>query len=91
MEDFYNLYEGVRRKYQILEEHGMGLGVCTNSQVLAKAGKKHIYIQGQESMEWVTTVEPVVRGLTSYNGTANCGHRSVYIFLWKREKKQKYK
>lgn len=42
-----------------MNEHGMGLGICTNSQVLARPGKKHTYLQGPESKEWVTVIESI--------------------------------
>jgi len=42
-----------------MDEHGMGLGLCSNSTVLAKAGKKRTYKQSPENRKWVTIIETV--------------------------------
>ena len=37
----------------------MGLGLCSNSTVLAKAGKKRTYKQSPENHEWVIIIEAI--------------------------------
>jgi hypothetical protein len=34
-----------------MNEHGIGLGICTNSRVLAEAEKKHTYVESPENRE----------------------------------------
>ena len=42
-----------------MDEHEMGLSLCSNSTILAKAGKKRTYKQSPENREWVSIIEAV--------------------------------
>ena len=48
MEDIWNI-----------DETGIALGVCTNTQVLASSKKKKAYVKTPENREWVLIVEAV--------------------------------
>ena len=63
---FYDLFQRTQARHNILQEntwnmdeHGIALGVCTNSQVLAAAGKKRTYVKSPENREWVSIVETI--------------------------------
>lgn len=66
IKEFYNLYERLRTTHGIVEEniwnideHGMGLGLLSNSQVLAKAERRHTFLQASDPKEWVTIIEAI--------------------------------
>ena len=66
LEGFFQRFQEVRDKYNVLleniwnmDEHGIALGVCTNSQVLASASKKRTYTKSPESREWVSILEAI--------------------------------
>jgi hypothetical protein len=42
-----------------MDETGVALGVCTNSQVLASSSKKKAYIKSPEDREWVSIIEVI--------------------------------
>lgn len=42
-----------------MDEHGIALGVCSNSQVTSKAGRKKAYIKSPKNREWVSIIETV--------------------------------
>jgi len=55
---FYDYFEAAQTDYNVspeniwnMDEHGVGLGICTNSVVLREARKKHTYMQSLESRE----------------------------------------
>ena len=66
IQEFYTLYEEICRRYHIqpantwnMDEHGIALGVCTNSRVLASSSKRRSYVKSPESREWVSIIEVV--------------------------------
>ncbi|KAI1003475.1 hypothetical protein K3495_g4730 [Podosphaera aphanis] len=42
-----------------MDETGLALGVCTNTQVVAKSTKKRTYVKSPENREWVSIIEAV--------------------------------
>jgi hypothetical protein len=42
-----------------MDETGIALGVCTNSQVIARAGKRKAYVKTPGDREWVSILETV--------------------------------
>lgn len=63
---FFDLFERIQKQYNILPENiwnvdetGIAVGVCANSIVLGKAGKRRTYIQSPENREWVSIVEAI--------------------------------
>ena len=42
-----------------MDETGVALGVCTNSQVLASSSKKKAYVKSPEDREWTSIIETV--------------------------------
>jgi len=42
-----------------MDEHGIALGVCTNSRVLASSSKKRAYVAAPQDREWVSIIEVV--------------------------------
>jgi hypothetical protein len=42
-----------------MDETGIALGVCTNSQVIAQAGKRKAYVKTPGDREWVSIIETV--------------------------------
>jgi len=57
-----------------MDEHGIPLGVCTNSVVLGVSGKRQTYIQSPENCEWVSGIEAIsaagnyIRPLVMFKG-----------------------
>src|SRR5581483_3909729 len=58
MKAFYARQELIRANYPLtpgdiwnMDEHGIGLGVCTNHTVIGEAGKKHTYVQTPENRD----------------------------------------
>jgi hypothetical protein len=63
---FLELFERIRIELGIqyedtwnMNETGVALGVCTNSQVVASSSKKKAYIKSPEDREWVSIIEIV--------------------------------
>ena len=63
---FLELFERTRIELGIqyediwnMDETGVALGVCTNSQVLASSSKKKAYIKSPEDREWVSIIEVI--------------------------------
>ena len=64
---FYEDFDTIRTHTNVrqedvwnMDEQGIGLGVCNNSQVLLGAsGKRQIYIQSPENREWVSVLESI--------------------------------
>lgn len=42
-----------------MDETGVALGVCTNSQVVASSSEKKAYIKSPEDREWVSIIKTV--------------------------------
>jgi hypothetical protein len=66
LQEFFTRFEEVQKKFRILlentwnmDEHGIALGMCVNSQVLASSHKKRTYTKSPEDREWVSMVETV--------------------------------
>jgi hypothetical protein len=66
IQEFFERYERLRQYYGIktantwnMDEQGSGLGVCTNSTVLGKAGKRKAYVKTPETREWASTLEAI--------------------------------
>jgi 4-hydroxybenzoate polyprenyltransferase len=64
--EFYDRFEATQINYGVIpeniwnmDEHGIALGICTNSIVLAASGKKHTKVQAPENREWVTIIETI--------------------------------
>ncbi|KAI1007918.1 hypothetical protein K3495_g313 [Podosphaera aphanis] len=64
--EFYTRFQEMQRRYGIrqqniwnTDEHGIALGVCINSLVLASSTKKCTYVKSPESREWVSIIETV--------------------------------
>jgi hypothetical protein len=64
--DFLELFERTRLRLNIppeaiwnMDETGLALGVCNNSQVIASSHKKKAYKKTPENREWVSIVECV--------------------------------
>lgn len=64
--DFLELFERTRLRLNIppkaiwnMDETGLALGVCNNSQVIALSHKKKAYKKTPENREWVSIVECV--------------------------------
>jgi hypothetical protein len=63
---FFELFERTRIELGIqyedmwnMDETGVALGVCTNTQVLASSTKKKAYVKSPENREWVSIIETV--------------------------------
>lgn len=63
---FLELFERTRIELGIqyediwnMDETGIALGVCTNTQVLASLSKKKAYIKSPEDREWVSVIEAI--------------------------------
>lgn len=66
IQEFYDRFSQVQSEYSILEqdvwnmdEHGIALGVCMNSRVLASSKKKRTYKKSPENREWVSIIETI--------------------------------
>ena len=69
IDGFFKTLDTVVRTYNIstdniwnMDETGIALGVCTNTRVLARAGKKRTYTESPENREWVSIIEAVSAG-----------------------------
>jgi hypothetical protein len=63
---FIELFERTRVELNIrmediwnMDETGIALGVCTNSQVIASSRKKKAYVKAPGDREWVSIIETV--------------------------------
>jgi hypothetical protein len=63
---FFEHFEHVKSTHNVqtrniynMDETGIGLGICTNTRVLAEAGKSRTYVQSPQNREWVSIVETV--------------------------------
>lgn len=63
---FLDLFEETRKRLNIqhediwnMDETGLALGVCENSQVFASSKKKKTYVKTPENREWVSVVETI--------------------------------
>ena len=63
---FFDRFDTVRACYGIqqadiwnVNEYGIALGVCANTRVIGKAGKKRTYMQSPENHEWVSIIETI--------------------------------
>jgi hypothetical protein len=45
-----------------MDEHGLGLGICTNTRVLGDASKKRTYVTAPQDREWVSIIETISAG-----------------------------
>jgi hypothetical protein len=66
IQEFYTLHERIVRHCNIqpcnmwnMDEHGIALGVCTNSYGLGSSDKERSYVQSPESCGWVSIIEAV--------------------------------
>lgn len=66
IQEFYTRLQDLVHQYNIqpcnmwnMDEHGIGIGICTNSQVLASSTKRRSYVKSPESREWVSIIETV--------------------------------
>ncbi|RPA90490.1 DDE-domain-containing protein [Choiromyces venosus 120613-1] len=66
MREFFNRFDMVQARYGNqqedmwnVDEHGIALGVCVNTCVIGKVGKKRTYIQSPETCEWVSIIETI--------------------------------
>ncbi|KAH0174500.1 hypothetical protein KCU67_g732, partial [Aureobasidium melanogenum] len=66
IQEFYTAYEDIIRRFNIqpcntwnMDEHGIAMGVCTNSYVLGSSEKSRSYVKSPESREWVSIIEVV--------------------------------
>ncbi|KAI0993129.1 hypothetical protein K3495_g15055, partial [Podosphaera aphanis] len=83
IDDFYTLFDSVKRDFQVrpeniwnMNEHGLGLGICTNQQVICVSNKNSAYRKTPEDREWVSIVETIsvdcrkTRPLVIFKGAA---------------------
>ncbi|UPX10142.1 uncharacterized protein EKO05_0000813 [Ascochyta rabiei] len=63
---FLELFERTRIELGIqyediwnMDETGVGLGVCSNSRVVASSSKKKAYVKSPEDREWVSIIESI--------------------------------
>jgi hypothetical protein len=81
--EFCQSFQEVVRQYNIqtcntwnMDEHGIALGVCTNSIVIGDASKRRSYVKSPEDREWVSIIETVsgtggfIRPLVIFKGLA---------------------
>lgn len=68
LQDFYTLFKATETRYHILvdniwnmDEHGIALGVCTNTRVLSSSKKKRSYQKSPQNREWVSIIETINR------------------------------
>lgn len=64
--EFYERFDTIRARHNTqqvdiwnMAEHGIALGVCTNSVALRASGKRRTYIQSPENREWVSVIEAI--------------------------------
>ncbi|KAI1002970.1 hypothetical protein K3495_g5235 [Podosphaera aphanis] len=66
IDGFYTLFESVKRDFHILpeniwnmDEHGLGLGICTYQRIIGASDKSSTYRKAPENREWVSIVETI--------------------------------
>ncbi|KAI1008083.1 hypothetical protein K3495_g153 [Podosphaera aphanis] len=66
IDGFYSLFESVKREFDVrleniwnMDEHELGLGICTNQRVIGISNKSSTYRETPEDREWVSIVETV--------------------------------
>ncbi|KAI1003423.1 hypothetical protein K3495_g4784 [Podosphaera aphanis] len=52
-------YNVEQRNIWNMDEHGIACGVCANSMVLARSGKKRTNVKSPKSREWVSIIETI--------------------------------
>ncbi|KAI1000386.1 hypothetical protein K3495_g7809 [Podosphaera aphanis] len=64
--EFYTRFQELQSRYNIdqrniwnMDEHGIGLGACSNSRVVASSDKTRPYVKSPESREWISIIEPI--------------------------------
>ena len=69
LNDYFQQFKTMQLRYNIkhediwnIDKTGVVLGVCTNSQVLGQASKKHTYVKVPGNCEWVTVVKTISAG-----------------------------
>lgn len=79
--NYLKLFDETRKRLRIeteniynMDETGIALGLCTNTQVLASSKKKKTYYKSPENREWVSIIETIsasgrkLRCLTIFKG-----------------------
>ena len=79
---FFALFQRVQTEHDVrhedtwnMDETGIGLGICTNTQVLASSRSTCAYVKSPEDREWVSIVETVsvagrkIRPLVIFRGS----------------------
>ncbi|KAI0996858.1 hypothetical protein K3495_g11325 [Podosphaera aphanis] len=66
IDGFYSLFESVKRDFDVrleniwnMDEHRLGLGMCTNQRVIGISNKSSTDRETPEDREWVSIVETV--------------------------------
>lgn len=64
LQTFFDLFLRVMTKFNIssantwnFDEHGLGMGVCTNQRVLGQSATRRSYIKTPANRDWVTIIE----------------------------------
>lgn len=64
LQTFFNLFHDVVTRHSInatniwnFDEHGLGMGVCTNQRVMGRSATARSYIKSPENRDWVSIVE----------------------------------
>lgn len=80
IQDFFNrldrtIHENHVRMENVwnMDEHGLGLGICTNSTVLASSKKKRTYVAAPQDREWVSMIESI----------STCGRKTRPLIIFK--------
>ncbi|KAI1002939.1 hypothetical protein K3495_g5264 [Podosphaera aphanis] len=82
LSEFHTQFRELQSRYNVeqrniwnTDEHGIALGVCANSMVLASSGKKRSYLKSSQSEEWVPIIETIsapghsIRPLVIFKGS----------------------
>ena len=70
-----------------MDETGIGLGICTNSHVLASSKKRKAYKKSPEIREWVSIIETISatgQAPTPLSHLRSTHFRKLYIASWER-------
>ena len=69
LNDYFQRFKTMQLQYNVkhediwnMDETGVALGVCMNSQVRGQASKKRTYVKVPGNREWVTIVETISAG-----------------------------
>jgi hypothetical protein len=64
--DFFDRLQRARERLNVfsenmwnMDEAGLGLGICTNTLVLASSEKSHTYVKSPQNREWVSIIETI--------------------------------